>query len=142
MKGVNSCKFSQSRLVSVPLRGSGDERVFFRASMLSCRSKGFQSPCGEVVMKAFLFSVPMPQRVSVPLRGSGDERRYGARMAIIKGREFQSPCGEVVMKGAKRPSRQFFTRVSVPLRGSGDERGRVHKRKALEARFSPLAGKW
>ncbi len=38
--------------------------------------KGFPSPCGEVVMKLFMFfftGAKSPKGVFVPLRGSGDE---------------------------------------------------------------------
>jgi hypothetical protein len=60
--------------VSVPLRGSGDERRTPEQNTMFGTS-GFQSPCGEVVMKACSKLRPL---------------FIGA---------FQSPCGEVVMKG-------------------------------------------
>ena len=61
--------------VSVPLRGSGDERII-QAKIKDSASDVFQSPCGEVVMKAEIptWAVTIEHLVSVPLRGSGDER--------------------------------------------------------------------
>ncbi len=58
----------------------------------------FQSPCGEVVMKANdLYGNNKVWLVSVPLRGSGDERRDTPDAGRYRN-QFQSPCGEVVMK--------------------------------------------
>ena len=73
------------------------------------RTGGFQSPCGELVMK-----VPME-----------DKRRFSNQLkdAVNQNPEFQSPCGELVMK--EKAIFRFHClnfKVSVPLRGIGYER--------------------
>ena len=62
-------------IVSVPLRGRGDESTSHKDNLTGRYGK-FQSPCGEEVMK-----------------GTGD---FSLNLTEQKG--FQSPCGEEVMK--------------------------------------------
>ena len=85
--------------VSVPLRGSGDESE--QAGACHIDAKGFQSPCGEVVMKVTNIGAAADignGGVSVPLRGRGDESSQNALAGIGGIARFQSPCGEGVMK--------------------------------------------
>ncbi len=86
--------------------------------------KKFQSPCGEVVMKAMFLvrGCYFNQAVSVPLRGSGDESPLFKCLSAV------------VLIGV----------VSVPLRGSGDESFAASgfAQVAPDSSFSPLAGKW
>ena len=70
----NFCLWVRVSLVSVPLRGSGDERFGTRIAKIYFGA--FQSPCGEVVMKAYIIRYKKTEN------------------------GFQSPCGEVVMKDA------------------------------------------
>ena len=88
----------------------------------------FQSPCGEVVMKAEdLSRTPLMQWQIANMFQSpcGEVVMKGEyiaqRSTIMEG--FQSPCGEVVMKevGDVPVSKILAKAVSVPLRGSGDE---------------------
>ncbi len=64
-----------STQVSVPLRGNGRERGL-GADFLRGGSGGFQSPCGEMVVKG----------------------NFTIRRKSILFRQFQSPCGEMVVK--------------------------------------------
>ena len=59
----------------------------------------FQSPCGEVVVKAGIHpKTPYALHVSVPSRGSGCESIMITQILNGHTSEFQSPCGEVVVK--------------------------------------------
>ena len=71
----NDGSCDEPSLVSVPLRESGHESLLHVCGYLGS-IKGFQSPCGEVVMKD-----------ADPETG------------LLYYFGFQSPCGEVVMKG-------------------------------------------
>ncbi len=108
----------------------------------------FQSPCGEVVMKAHLqilwLSNSALQKVSVPLRGSGDERVLVVLQSLKLFGQFQSPCGEVVMKvqyeinmfGQKylfqSPCGEVVMKECTWINGTA----------SCTCCFSPLAGKW
>ena len=87
----------------------------------------FQSPCGEVIVKAPKYSRPLLRSrnlVSVPLRGSDRERCLMDISPTSTLTRFQSPCGEVIVKdvlfSGKIPS-IYVREVSVPLRGSDRE---------------------
>ena len=87
-------------VVSVPLRGSGHESQLCFA-INSTSAFGFQSPCGEVVMKGGYMKpiVIQFERLFQSPCGEVVMKVHVDTVGIaVYDRGFQSPCGEVVMK--------------------------------------------